>query len=160
MATQHSCHVETRCSESDWEHHYVLQRLAKTDTQALADFGLLNRHTVLAHSNCMTDTDMQLVRASGAGIAHCPLSNRYFLDSVFPLRRALGKSLRVGLGTDIAGGHSAAIFNISHHAVSSSRMLESGVETSIKAESRQIPGSRINFLEAFYLATAGGADVL
>jgi len=160
MAIQHDCHVQTHCSESDWEHDYVLQRLSKTDTQALADFGLLSRHTVLAHSNFMTDADMQLVQLSGAGIAHCPLSNSYFADSVFPLRRALDKSLRVGLGTDIAGGHSASLFNTCQHAVSSSRMLEAGVDTTIGPEMRQIPDSRINFLEAFYLATTGGADVL
>ena len=160
LAAQYRCHVQTHCSESDWEHHYVLDRLLKTDTQALSDFGLLTRHTVLAHSNFITDADMQLIHEKGAGIAHCPLSNSYFADSVFPLRQALDKSLRVGLGTDIAGGHSASVFSACQHAVSSSRMLESGVDTTTAVSLRENPGARINFLEAFYLATMGGADVL
>ncbi len=160
LATQNHCHIQTHCSESDWEHAYVLDRLGKTDTEALADFGLLNRHTVLAHANFITDMDMALIHEAGSGIAHCPLSNSYFADSVFPLRKALEKSLRVGLGTDIAGGHSASLFNSCQHAVASSRMLESGVDTRLPSEQRGLPGSRINFLEAFYLATTGGADVL
>ncbi|WP_205737832.1 guanine deaminase [Granulosicoccus antarcticus] len=160
LAARHQCHVQTHCSESDWEHDYVLNRLGKTDTQALADFGLLNRHTVLAHSNFITDSDMGRIQEAGSGIAHCPLSNSYFADSVFPLRRALDKSLRVGLGTDIAGGHSASLFNTCQHAVASSRMLESGVDARLPAAERGQANARINFLEAFYLATAGGADVL
>ena len=78
LASEHHCHVQTHCSESDWEHHYVLQRLGVSDTQALADFGLLTRHTVLAHSNFISDSDMSLIQESGGGIAHCPLSNSYF----------------------------------------------------------------------------------
>lgn len=160
LTAKHDCHVQTHCSESDWEHDFVLQRLGKSDTQALADFGLLTRHTVLAHSNFISDTDMSLIRESGGGIAHCPLSNSYFANSVFPLRRALQKSLRVGLGTDIAGGHSASMFNSCQQAVAVSRLLETGVDTRINAEQRGSSGARINFLEAFHLATAGGADVL
>ncbi|MFK7997547.1 MAG: guanine deaminase [Granulosicoccus sp.] len=160
LASSHHCHIQTHCSESDWEHGYVISRLNKTDTQALADFGLLSRHTVLAHSNFITDSDMQLIRESGSGIAHCPLSNSYFANSVFPLRQALQKSLSIGLGTDIAGGHSASMFTACQHAVSSSRMLEAGVDSTLNADSRGQPGARINFLEAFHLATVGGAHVL
>ena len=160
LAAKQQCHVQTHCSESDWEHGYVMQRLGKSDTRALADFGLLGRHTVLAHSNFISDHDMSLIRDAGSGIAHCPLSNSYFADSVFPLRRALEKSLRIGLGTDVAGGHSASVFNSCQHAVASSRLLESGVDTRIPREQRGQSGARIDFLEAFHLATAGGADVL
>lgn len=160
LAASQQCHVQTHCSESDWEHGFVMQRLGVSDTQALAGFGLLNRHTVLAHSNFISEQDMSLIKEAGSGIAHCPLSNSYFADSVFPLRRALEKSLRVGLGTDIAGGHSASVFNSCQHAVASSRLLESGVDTRLPREQRGQNDARIDFLDAFYLATAGGADVL
>ena len=160
LAKKHQCHVQTHCSESDWEHHYVLDRLGMTDTQALANFGLLSRHTVLAHSNFVNDADMQIITEYGSGIAHCPLSNGYFANSVFPLREALNKSVRVGLGTDIAGGHSASIFNACQNAVLSSRQLESGVDVSVEPDKRAKPETRINFIEAFYLATVGGAEVL
>ncbi|MFK8080450.1 MAG: guanine deaminase [Granulosicoccus sp.] len=160
LATRHHCHVQTHCSESDWEHGHVIDRLGKTDTQALADFGLLSRHTVLAHSNFITDEDMQLIRDSGSGIAHCPLSNSYFANSVFPLRKALAKSLSIGLGTDIAGGHSASMFNACQCAVASSRLLDAGVDARIQANERGQKNARINFLDAFYLATSGGAEVL
>lgn len=160
IAGEFGCHVQTHCSESDWEHGYVIERTGKTDTEALRDFGLLGRHTVLAHSNFITGTDMDLIADAGAGIAHCPLSNVYFSNAVFPLRRALEKSLRVGLGTDISGGPSASIFDSCRQAIAASRLLEDGVDAATAADARGVEDSRINFREAFHLATAGGADVL
>ncbi|MFK8033584.1 MAG: guanine deaminase [Hyphomicrobiales bacterium] len=160
LAAEYDCHIQTHCSESDWEHDYVLERTGKRDTEALDEFGLLGRHTVLAHSNLIDDGDMDLIRERGSGVAHCPLSNVYFSNAVFPLRRALEKSVRVGLGTDISGGPSASLFDGCRHAISSSRNLEEGVDPTLSAEDRGTKKSRIDFREAFHLATAGGADVL
>jgi guanine deaminase len=160
LAQTHHCHVQTHCSESDWEHNYVLDRTGKTDTNALADFGLIGRHTILAHSNFISDQDMDVIADKGAGIAHCPLSNIYFSTAIFPLKRALEKSLRVGLGTDISGGPSASIFETCRFSIHMSRTLEEGTDASLPADERGIENSRINFREAFHLATAGGADAL
>jgi guanine deaminase len=88
LAQECGCHVQTHCSESDWAHGYALERYGHTDTVALDGFGLLTRKTVLAHSVFLTDTDMDAVRDAGAGVAHCALSNMYFANAVFPLRRA------------------------------------------------------------------------
>ncbi len=61
--------------------------------------------------------------ARGADVAHCPLSNIYFSNAVFPLRMALAKGVRVGLGTDIAGGPSASMLDSCGMAAAASRML-------------------------------------
>ena len=160
IAKECGCAVTTHCSESDWEHGYVLNRYGISDTEALDGFGLLTRRTVLAHSNLISPTDMERIAARGSGVAHCPLSNVYFSNAVFPLRAALAKGVRVGLGTDIAGGPSASMFDSCRMAVAASRMLEDGVEPSLPPETRGRPGSRIDFRTALHLATAGGADVL
>ena len=160
LALQHDCAVQTHCSESDWQHAYVMERMGTTDTASLHDFGLLTRQTVLAHANFINDGDMSLINSCGSGVAHCPLSNIYFADSVFPLRKALDKGVRVGLGTDISGGPSASQFDSCRHVISSSRQLESGTDTGKSRQERGVSGTRVDFIEAFYLATAGGADVL
>ena len=100
LAKECGCHVQTHCSESDWAHGYVLSRYGVTDTEALDRFGLLGRRTVLAHANFLTTDDMDRVREREAAVAHCPLSNVYFANAVFPLRAALDKGVHVGLGTD------------------------------------------------------------
>lgn len=160
LAARTGAPVQTHCSESDWEHGNVLARCGLSDTHALDRFGLLTRRTVLAHAGFVDAADMDLIRARGAGVAHCPLSNAYFAGAVFPLRQALEKSLRVGLGTDISGGPNAFLLDTARQAVTASRLLETGVDPALPADRRGRPGSRIDFREAFWLATAGGADVL
>ena len=160
LAQRHGCHVQTHCSESDWEHHHVLQRTGMTDTGALEAAGLLGRRSVLAHANLVDGTDMRTIARCGSGVAHCPLSNVYFSNGVFPLRRAAGLGVRVGLGTDVAGGPSASLFDAARQAITVSRLLESGVDVRPDARLRGVADSRIDFVHALHLATAGGADVL
>jgi guanine deaminase len=160
LAQETGCHVQTHCSESDWEHGYVLDRCGVTDTAALGGFGLLSRRTVLAHGNFVGDADIDLIRAAQAGIAHCPLSNAYFSDAVFPLRKMLDYGVHVGLGTDIAGGASPSLLENARHALIVARHLENGVDAALPAAERKQPGARISTAEAFWLATAGGGIAL
>ncbi len=160
LARETGCYVQTHCSESDWEHGFVLARCGQSDTAALDAFGLLSRRTVLAHGNFVGDDDIALIRARGAAIAHCPLSNVYFSDAIFPLRKLLQQGVNVGLGSDIAGGASPSILENARHAVIASRLLESGVDPDQERSSRRRPDSRIDALTAFWLATAGGGAAL
>lgn len=160
LARACGCHVQTHCSESDWEHAHVLARTGRSDTQALDAFGLLTRHSVLAHAGHVSGADMDRIGERGSGIAHCPLSNAYFANAVLPLRSALEKGLRVGLGTDISAGPSASMLDALRMSVVASRMLEDGVDPGRAAPERGRPGSRIDWQTAFHLATAGGGAVL
>jgi len=160
MASEYGCHVQTHCSESDWEHQYVIDRHGMKDTQSLDRIGLLTSKTVLAHSNLIDDQDMATIKARASSVAHCPLSNLYFSHSVFPLRKALDSGIKVGLGTDISGGPSPSILHNCQSAINVSRALEDGVDPRIAADDRGTPGARIDFREAFWMATAGGANAL
>jgi guanine deaminase len=160
MARETGCHVQTHCSESDWAHDFVLARYGITDTAALDRFGLLSRRTILAHGNFIDGPDVATILQAGAGIAHCPLSNVYFSDAVFPVRRMLERGVHMGLGTDISGGASPSILENARHAVIASRTLESGVDARLSRERRRSPGSRIDAATAFWLATAGGGIAL
>ncbi|QFY62576.1 guanine deaminase (plasmid) [Rhizobium grahamii] len=161
LAQECGCHVQTHCSESDWAHGYALARFGATDTEMLDRFGLLGRRSVLAHSNFLTASDMERIRVREAAIAHCPLSNAYFANAVFPLRQALEKGLHVGLGTDISGGPSASMLENSRAAVLVSRMLASGVDPALPPAERSTAGvAQIDFRDAFYIATTGGGIAL
>ncbi|MDT8871835.1 amidohydrolase family protein [Komagataeibacter rhaeticus] len=86
LAAHEDCLIQTHCSESDWEHDYVRQRMGVNDTVALDRLGLLRRGTVLAHSCFMTARDMALVQARVPPLptARCPT----------PISRALSCMLR------------------------------------------------------------------
>lgn len=160
LAAETGAIVQTHCSESDWEHRAVLERHGCTDTRSLHALGLLREHTVLAHGNHIGDDDLGLIRSVGAGVAHCPLSNSYFANAVLPVRRMVDAGVRVGLGTDVAGGPEPSLLAQCAHAVTSSRMLHDGVDRDREPSDRGVPDARIDVVTAFHLGTAGGADVL
>ncbi|MDJ0665430.1 MAG: guanine deaminase [Acidimicrobiia bacterium] len=160
LAASTSALVQTHCSESDWAHQYGLTRFGRTDTASYAEFGLLRRGTVLAHSNFISDPDMDLIVDAGAAVAHCPRSNVFFANAVFPVVRALAAGVHVGLGTDIAGGPSPSLFDAAADAVAVSRLLEDGVHAGLAAEQRGVAGSRVSFADAFWMATTGGGQAL
>lgn len=160
LAKETGCHVQSHCSESDWTHQAVLARCGVTDTKAHDGFGLLTRRTVLAHGNHIDDEDLGLIRARGSAIAHCPLSNLYVADAVLPLKRVVDADVHAGLGTDIAGGASPSLFDNMRQALHSARALENGVDPARPAAARGRPGSRIEPVTAFWLATAGGGEAL
>jgi guanine deaminase len=161
LARECGCRVQTHVSESDWAHGHVLARHGMTDAASLDRFGLLTEGGVLAHANFLTPDDMDLLAARGAAVAHCPVSNAYFAGAVFPLKAALEKGVRVGLGTDISGGPIATMLDALRGAVMVSRMLESGVDPDLPPASRsRHAGARIDFRDAFHLATAGGGAAL
>ena len=160
ITREYDCHVQTHCSESDWEHAYVIARHGRHDTQSLKKFGLLTNKTILAHANFIDTEDMDTIRQAQTGIAHCPLSNYYFSNAVFPARKALDRGLRVGLGTDISGGPDPSLLHNCALAVTSSRVLEEGVDPAIGSDERGTPDSRISFMEAFWMATVAGGLAL
>ena len=160
IAEQYDCRIQTHCSESDWEHQYVLDRFGKTDTECLLEMGLATSKSVFAHANLIEDSDLSIIHDASVGIAHCPMSNIYFSDSVFPVDRALKTGINIGLGTDIAGGASPSMLFNCQMAISMSRALESGVDGTVHAARRGVPRSRISSKEAFWMATRGGGLAL
>jgi len=76
------------------------------------------------------------------------------------LREALDQGVKVGLGTDVAGGYSADITNTMRQAVAVSRIRQ-GRETTRKIDQDQaLKNLAIDWKESLYLATKGGAIAL
>ena len=160
LAKKYGTHIQSHCSESDWEHNYVFNRMHKSDTFALHEMGLLQNKAVMAHAIFLSDEDAELFAETGTAIAHCPISNIFFSNGVLPAARFTQKGIDIGLGTDISGGFSPSIYDNIRQAVIASRMLEEGVDPSLPAAERGMPHSRISANEAFYYATAGGGQSL
>lgn len=160
IAAEYDVHVTSHCSESDWAHDHVKERFGKNDAQVLNEFGLLTDKAIMAHSNFLSDEDAETYRQQGTAIAHCPVSNAYFANSVIPIKHFSDMGVEVGIGTDLSGGYDPSVYSAIRQAVISSRMLEDGVDPAKEAVSRGRTNSRISIKEAFYFATAGGGESL
>ena len=160
LADRYDVHIQSHCSEGDWEHNYVRERYGINDAAALNNFGLLREKSIMAHSVMLDRQDRELFKMTGTAVAHCPLSNAYFANSVAPIKEYISEGMKVGLGTDISAGYSPGILQNIRQAVTSSRMLEDGTDPSLSPDERGRKNSRLTLKEAFYLATAGGGEAL
>ena len=103
--------------------------------------------TVMAHCVWSTDEEVELMRKNGVFVAHCPASNMNLTSGIAPIRKYMELGLRVGLGSDVAGGHSESIFRAITDAIQVSKMYYRMVDEACRP---------LVFSEAFYLATKGG----
>ena len=105
--------------------------------------------TVMAHCVWSTDEEVELMRKNGVYVAHCPASNMNLTSGIAPIRKYLDLGLNIGLGSDVAGGHSDSIFRAITDTIQVSKMYFRHVNEAYKP---------LVFSEAFYLATKGGGS--
>lgn len=150
LAKKYDLPIQSHCSESIWEDHYAIERFNRRDSQVLDKFNLLTDKSVMAHGTQLSESDLDLFKKRNTAIAHCPISNVYFGNSVLPVKHIHDKEVTVGMGSDISGGFSPSIYRNIQQAVMSSQMLQDSGQRN----------SRISATNAFYLATIGGASAL
>jgi guanine deaminase len=142
--------VQSHLSENKKEIEWVKTLCPKSSSYAGAygDFGLLAPSTIMAHCVWSDEREMELLAENGVFIAHCPQSNTNLSSGIAPARRFLKRGLKVGLGSDVAGGVHTSIFRAMTDAIQVSKLR------------RFIPGGReddaLSLEEAFYMATLGG----
>ena len=103
--------------------------------------------TVMAHCVWSTDEEVDMMCKNDVFVAHCPASNMNLTSGIAPIREYLERGLHIGLGSDVAGGHSDSIFRAVTDAIQVSKMYFRMVDEACKP---------LVFSEAFYLATKGG----
>ncbi len=118
-------------------------------TSVYNDYGLLPAgRTVMAHCIHNTDEEIDMVKARDVMVAHCPQSNANLSSGIMPLRKYLDRGIRVGLGSDVAAGHS---LNMRDHIVSA-------IEMSKLYWTQHPEYGAISFSEAFHMATKAGGS--
>jgi 5-methylthioadenosine/S-adenosylhomocysteine deaminase len=91
--------AETRKEKDD-----ALAQRHMTPTAVLDSLGVLTGRTVAAHCVWVDDADMQILKARGVGVAHCPSSNMKLASGVAPVLKMLALDIAVGLGPDGPAG--------------------------------------------------------
>ena len=106
-------------------------------------------NTVMAHCVWSSDEEVKLMRENGVFIAHCPASNINLTSGIAPVRKYLDLDMKIGLGSDVAGGQTESIFRAITDAIGVSKMYLRYVDEYASA---------VTFEEAFYMATKGGGE--
>jgi 5-methylthioadenosine/S-adenosylhomocysteine deaminase len=90
--------------ETKSEHEDALKTRGKTPTAVLDSLGVLSGWTLAAHGVWLSDADLDLLQARGAGLAHNPSSNMKLASGAAPVVKILARGIPVGLGTDGVAG--------------------------------------------------------
>lgn len=147
LAVQYDTIFTLHASEMDYEMEHF-RAMGMTPTAFLDSIGALDAHTLAAHCIHMTEEDLQLLKARGAGIAHCICSNTKAGKGVAPMERARQLEIGFGLGTDgPSSGNTLSMFD-------QMRMLPNAQKTANHDRSL-FPARTI-----VRAATRGGAEVL
>lgn len=73
--------------------------------------GGLGPRTILAHAIHLSGREVARLAATDTALAHCPASNLFLASGAMPLARYLAAGIRVGLGSDVAGGPELSVFS-------------------------------------------------
>jgi len=103
--------------------------------------------TIMAHCVWSNQEETELLMRSGTFVAHCPQSNANLSSGIAPVRRYLRQGLKMGLGSDVAGGCHPSIFRAMTDAIQVSKLRWQLVDRD------DLP---LTFTEAFHMATMGG----
>ncbi|NWQ78875.1 GUAD deaminase, partial [Columbina picui] len=152
LAQAHDLLVQSHISENEEEVKLVENMFPSYQnyTELYDKNKLLTSKTVMAHACHLSEEELKLFSLRGAAISHCPNSNFSLRTGVLNVKKVLKHNVKLGLGTDVAGGYSAS-------------MLDAIRKTMIASNSLQI--SKVNetgltLEEAFQLATLGGSQAL
>jgi len=92
--------VHTHASENREEIAMVETATGKRNIEYLRDVGLTAPHVVLAHCVHLDDAEMEILRSTGAHVAHCPSSNLKLASGVARVAEMLDRGVSVSLGAD------------------------------------------------------------
>lgn len=105
--------------------------------------------TIMAHCVHSSDDEIEMMRKQNVFVAHCPESNANLSSGVAPVKKYLEKGMKVGLGSDVAGGSSLSIFKAMALAIQYSKLRWRLYDQTV---------APLTIEEVFYMATKGGGE--
>jgi len=125
LAAKYRLPVQSHLSENTSEIAWVAE--LEPDSESYGDaynqYGLFGQTpTIMAHCVWTQGNELELMKRNGVMVAHCPTSNFNIASGMAPVRTFLDEGLRVGLGSDISGGHDLNMFRMLVYAIQVSKM--------------------------------------
>lgn len=155
-------HVAESAAESEFVQHgtgafadghrargFTVEARGKSPVQHLKDTGILDdTGALLIHCVRIDEADAATIAASGAAIAHCPISNAKLGHGIAPLELMRDAGIRTGLGSDSV---------VSNNAMDI--LTEARVASLFQSVRRGAPDA-LSAVDALRMATLGGAEAL
>jgi|TARA_B100000809_G_scaffold20013_1_gene17643 5-methylthioadenosine/S-adenosylhomocysteine deaminase len=92
--------IHMHVHETATEVEEAVQADGRRPLQRLAELGLLGPRLICVHATQLIDTEIELLAAHGASVAHCPESNLKLASGLCQVAKLLDAGVNVALGTD------------------------------------------------------------
>ena len=125
LAAKYQLPVQSHLSENTSEIAWVaeLEKESTSYGDAYNRYGLFGQTpTIMAHCVWTRGKELELMKRNGVMVAHCPTSNFNLSSGMAPIRTLLDQGVRIGLGSDISGGHDLNMFRMLVYAIQVSKM--------------------------------------
>ena len=152
LAMKYNIPVQSHLSENVGEINMVADRYPSEPNYASVynSSNLLGQtKTIMAHCVHLTEEEISLLAQQNVYVAHCPTSNVNLSSGIAPIRKLIENGIKVGLATDISGGHTLSMFQVMAYAMQMSNLKW------IESNHKDLP---LTTAEIFYLVTKGGGE--
>jgi len=159
LAEKYDCHIQSHAAETVDQLSLVRKMYPdlERDAKIFQSVGLFRpSKTLFAHCVYLRNSEVDLFAANEIGIAACPYANQLHSRNVVPVERYMKRGLRVGLGTDVAGGSNLSMLSAVRLAILAERTVEF---TNIDRDSEDWwpentkPNWALDYIWGYYLAT-------
>lgn len=169
LAAKYNLNIQSHISENIDEIKFTLELFPGFEfyAEVYDAAGLLTNRTIMAHSVHLYDEEVKLLAERGTSVAHCPGSNTNLKSGLCDVKRLIANKLKVGLGTDIAGGSAISILDAMRSALDVSQHLNFmkkheivGTGRITTNDDKNLNYVPLDYKQALFLATLGGAQAL
>ena len=125
LAQKYQLPVQSHLSENTSEIAWVAELEPESENygDAYNRYGLFGQTpTIMAHCVWTHGSELELMKRNGVMVAHCPTSNFNIASGMAPIRTFLDEGVKIGLGSDISGGHDLNMFRMLVYAIQVSKM--------------------------------------
>ena len=153
LAAKYHCGVHTHLVESIWKAEETLRCFPgyHSDAEIYERAGLMDHGpSIFAHVIFPTEEDKRIMKEHGSFSVHCPDATTNIIAGIMPLAAMHDEELKIAIGSDVAGGHSIAIYKQIARAVQLSKLKEFYEPDQSKT---------ITLTQAFYHATKEAGSV-
>ncbi len=100
LARQYGVRLHTHLCETKDEENYTLSRFGMRPLAYMQTLGWVGDDVWYAHGIHFNDEELDLLAATGTGVAHCPVSNMKLASGVARIPEMLARGVKVGLAVD------------------------------------------------------------
>jgi 8-oxoguanine deaminase len=147
LAKKHDVNLHTHLAETEDENSFCLKMFGQRPVDYLESVGWMHDKTWLAHGIHFNDDEIKRLGAAKVGVCHCPSSNMVLASGIARVNELKAAGVRVGLGVDGSASNDH-----------SNLMQE--VRQAMLIQRLRYEADEFSHLDAFQLATKGGAQVL